>query len=153
VIAVEQHAAIAAERDLDAIAALTATAITGTHLHRDPRLPVDRTRRLYAAWARNDAAGRAQRTIVARDGGEVVGYLSILRTGGTGVIDLIAVDPARQGRGIGTALLASYLEWLRQEGLSGRVGTQSDNPVLSLYRRVGFVPRYRQCAYHLWLDD
>ena len=149
-IAIEQHATLAGA-DLEAIAEITAEAITNSHFHHDPRLPKERTRRLYAAWARNDATGRAYRTFVAREGGAIVGYITVLLVGRTAVIDLVAVVPAAQGRGIGSALLSDVVTWLRREGLGARVGTQSDNPALALYGRYGFVPTDRQATYHLWL--
>lgn len=149
--AVIEHHPRVDETDAAAIAAITVEAISISHFHADPRLPLERTHRLYAAWARNDATGRAQRTIVAREGGAIVGYITVLVRDDTAVIDLIAVDPRRQGRGIGGALLASFLEWAQADGLGARVGTQSNNPALDLYQRFGFVPTERQVTYHLWL--
>lgn len=136
--------------ELSAIARITGVAITGTHFHNDPRLPRAAIRRLYEAWSTNDASGRAQRTIVARAAGQVIGYTAILVRDGQAIIDLIAVDPAWHGNGAGTAMLTEFGAWCRAEGLTGQVGTQHDNPALALYRRCGFVPIRRQATYHLW---
>lgn len=151
-LTIEHHAGpLRSPSDIDAIAALTAGTITQSHLHADARLPRAQTRNVYAAWARNDVSGRAQRTIIARAGAEIVGYLTILCTATLAVIDLVAVSASWQGRGVGSALVDSFVTWVRGEGLVGRVGTQSDNRALALYERFGFVPSDRQLTYHLWL--
>lgn len=136
--------------DIDAVSAITLAAIHGTHLHKDARLPEHRTQRLYAAWARNDVTGRAQRTLLARVGRDVIGYLTILQHGSTAVIDLVAVHPDWHARGVGSAMLDTFVSWVRREGFGARVGTQSDNPALALYGRFGFEPVERHWTYHLW---
>ena len=150
--AIEQLDQVTDPAAIDAIAALTGESFRNTHLHVDPRLPQDRTRALYAAWARNDVTGRAQRTILAREGGDIVGYITVVVARDTAVIDLVAVTPARQGAGIGGAMLDALLEWLATTGLAATVGTQADNRALVLYRRYGFVPTQVHATFHLWLD-
>lgn len=136
--------------DVAVIESITDT-ITTSHLHADPRLPLDRTRRLYAAWARNDVTGRAQRVIVARIAGQIAGYLSIL-VREAAIIDLVAVSPAHQGIGIGSAMLASFVDWVDAQGFAATVGTQATNPALRLYARHGFAPTHTDLTYHLWLS-
>ena len=136
--------------ELAAIARISGDAIVGTHFHNDPRLPRACTRRLYEDWAANDASGRAQRTVVARASSQVIGFTAILVREQRAIIDLIAVDPAWHGKGVGTAMLGDFVRWIRSEGLVGYVGTQHDNPALALYRRVGFIPAQRQATFHLW---
>lgn len=148
--AVEHHDALDNE-DADQVAAITADAITISHFHADERLPRDRTRMLYATWARNDARGRAQRTLAVREHGAIVGFMTVLVHSGLAVIDLVAVARHHHGKGFGSALLASFLDWVRAAGLGARVGTQSENRALALYQRFGFVPTARDVTYHLWL--
>lgn len=148
-IAIEHHDRLSGG-DVEAVAAIT-DCITTSHLHADRRLPLARTRELYAAWARNDVTGRAQRVIVARSGSDVAGYISVLVRAGTAVIDLVAVAAARHGQGIGSAMLASFIEWVDERELSATVGTQATNPALGLYARHGFVPTSKHLTYHLWL--
>lgn len=150
-ITIEQHDQLDAPAELAQIAAIT-DSITTSHLHADRRLPLEQTRRLYAAWACNDARGRAQRTIVARAGGAIVGYVTVLRTETTAVIDLVAVDPAWQGRGVGSAMLGAFIAWIAPQDVPATVGTQATNRALALYRRLGFVPTATHFTYHLWLD-
>jgi len=148
-VAITQHARLDGA-DADAVAAITAASIATSHLHYDPKLPIERTRALYAAWGRNDVTGRAQHVIVARIADEIVGYVAALGTEATAVIDLIAVAPSHHGRGIGSALIGAFVAWAGHRVAT--VGTQSDNPALALYGRCGFVPTSRHFTYHLWLD-
>lgn len=154
--AIEIHERVHDEQDLVAIEAISAGVLRRSHLHNDPRLPVERTERYYAAWARNNAIGRAQQTLVARVDGQVVGYLSaLIRTSGADlryVIDLVAVSAAWQGQGVGGALLSKLADLIAQHpGAVATVGTQADNPALNLYRRYGYTPSERHATYHLWL--
>ena len=152
-VTITHHDLVEAPEEVAAIEAITAATMRISHLHADPRLPVDGTRSLYAAWARNDVTGRAQRSIVARIGDEVVGYIAVLTKRDHAIIDLIAVADRFQGNGIGSSLLASFIQWVDAVGLSASIGTQAENPALKLYARCGFVPVHRQFSYHLWLAE
>lgn len=64
------------------------------------------------------AAGALTLSLVAEDEGEVIGYLAasaarIGRQEGWGLIGPLAVLPARHRQGIGSALMAEALGWLR----------------------------------------
>jgi GNAT superfamily N-acetyltransferase len=151
-IPIEHHPIVDDPADVAAVVAITNATLHISHLHADTRLPRDATEALYAAWVTNDLAGRAARTLLARQHGDVVGFLTVVVRGGTAIIDLIAVHPDWHGRGVGSALLASFCAWVRAQGLGATVGTQSDNPALRLYQRCGFIPTTTQLTYHLWLD-
>lgn len=151
-IAVEHHDRLEDPGDVAAIASITRESIRTSHLHADPRLPVSSTRELYAAWACNDVTHRAQRTIVARAEGELIGYLTVLVIPGTAAIDLIAVRASWHGRSVGSTLLASFIEWIGDREIIATVGTQADNPARRLYARCGFVATAKHFTYHLWLD-
>ncbi len=150
--AIEEHPIIDDPADVAAVAGITTASIQTSHLHADPRLPRERTDALYAEWVRNDLAGRAARTFLARDRGAVVGYLTAVAQPDHVMIDLVAVDPAHHGRGLGTALIGAFIAWVDARGAVATVGTQRDNPALRLYARCGFVPARTQFTYHLWLD-
>lgn len=49
------------------------------------------------------------------------------------------LDPAFQGRGIGTAILAEAVGVARQRGVPVVLGTLHKNPAAALYRRLGFI--------------
>jgi GNAT superfamily N-acetyltransferase len=155
-LTIEHHDRLADPADVAAVAAITGEAIRTSHLHADPRLPAERTRALYAAWATNDVTGRAQRTFIARDGRALIGYLTVVATPDTAMIDLVAVAAAWRGRGAGASLIAGFIDWLGDwsgdRAVIATVGTQAGNPALRLYARCGFVPTATHVTYHLWLD-
>jgi mycothiol synthase len=66
-----------------------------------------------------------------------------------GFVDLLAVHPAEQGRGIGMALLRAAFDGFTAEGLGEvQLGVASDNPgALRLYDRAGMTPRFRFDVY------
>jgi len=140
------------DAEIATIAGFTGDAIRTSHYHADPRLPLARTRALYARWMENDLRGRAMATLVVRAASRPVGALTIVSAGeGRVAIDLVAVDPSVQGQGLGSALVGGFISWVRDRGLVGRVGTQADNRALALYQRCGFVPVERAQTYHVWL--
>ena len=86
------------------------------------------------------AATPSARFRVAADADGVVGYAVTGRAGRQGYIQRLAVDPSRQRRGVGRALVIDGLHWLDRRGASRAVvNTQPDNePALELYRTLGF---------------
>ena len=70
----------------------------------------------------------------------VVGYAVTGRAGRRGYLQRLAVEPAMQGRGLGRALVADSLDWLRRRGVTEAVvNTQVQNDrALQLYLRAGF---------------
>ena len=77
---------------------------------------------------------------VAVVGRRVAGYAVTGRAGHRGYLQRLAVDPTVQGRGLGRALVADSLEWLRRRGVTNVVvNTQVENErALRLYQAMGF---------------
>ncbi|NVB79445.1 MAG: GNAT family N-acetyltransferase [Kofleriaceae bacterium] len=150
-VVVTQHDRLELAEEIEAVEAITST-IRQSNLHADPRLPREQTRALYAAWARNDVTGRAVRTFLARSERRVVGYITVIETHEGLALDLVAVQDDQQGRGVGSAMLASTLAWATETTMV-TVGTQQTNRALALYGRFGFVPREIHVMYHLWLTE
>lgn len=73
---------------------------------------------------------------------DVIGYSVIGRAGTQGFLQRLAVDPTRQGAGLGRALVDDALHWMRRRGATvGWVNTQEANErALALYERAGFRP-------------
>jgi GNAT superfamily N-acetyltransferase len=79
--------------------------------------------------------------VAAAGDGATVGYAITGRAGREGFLQRLAVDPAHQRRGIGTALVADAIGWLRRRRVGTvMVNTHGDNAAaLALYERLGFV--------------
>lgn len=80
------------------------------------------------------------RTVIARRDDEVVGYAMCRVDRGHGLIGRLAVVPAERGRGVGAALLADALRYLRRQGVSRTMlYTQATNErAQRLYASFGF---------------
>ncbi len=72
--------------------------------------------------------------------GAVVGYAVAGRTPRRGYLQRLAVHPAWQGRGFGSALVLDGLRWMRRRGVERAVvNTQLENAAAhALYLRLGF---------------
>jgi GNAT superfamily N-acetyltransferase len=85
------------------------------------------------------------RVLVARDGDEVVGHLQLTDTDRTDVAEVknMAVSPARQGQGVGRALMAAALELARGGQCTTLVvaTAAADIGNLRFYQRLGFRMR------------
>ena len=83
---------------------------------------------------------------LALDGDGLAGFILVRRWAAeaAGFIDLLAVHPRVQRRGLGEALLRTAFARCAAEGLQeAQLGVASDNPrALALYRRAGMSPRF-----------
>lgn len=72
----------------------------------------------------------------------IIGYAVAGRAGNQGFLQRLAVDPDRQGEGLGSALVHDALHWMRRRGATvAWVNTQEANArALGLYRHLGFRP-------------
>ena len=88
------------------------------------------------------ATPRNRRRVAQRDG-RVVGYTMTGRSGRTGFVQRLAVDPDHHRRGTGRILLVDSLSWLQRSGATrALVNTQPENDqALALYRSTGFNQR------------
>ncbi|MGJ4932269.1 GNAT family N-acetyltransferase [Bradyrhizobium sp. HKCCYLS2038] len=133
----------ASPADADQVGALAGRSFTFSRFHADPRIGNEEADAVKREWARNACLGRAAVTYVVKASDRIAGFLAVLlRSGPQGreaIIDLIGVDPAAQGRGIGRALCTRFVnDW---SGQADRlvVGTQAANiRALQLYEGLGF---------------
>jgi len=100
---------------------------------------------MLADFAAEIAAGRA---VVIEDAGTLAGYMIAWPEPDAYFIDSVAVEPARQGRRLGRALIAHAAATARRLGLPAiRLYTNvamTEN--LALYARLGFVETHRAAA-------
>ena len=93
---------------------------------------------------------RGEALLVARLAGRVAGFLAVIGSGPADArvraIDLVAVDTAAQGRGVGQALVQAFVSRFAGSSERLQVGTQVANaPSLRLYQKLGF--EIRRSAY------
>jgi mycothiol synthase len=90
-------------------------------------------------------------SVVASRGTRAVGFLLTRRWAEEGVayVDILAVAPGEQGRGLGRALLSRAFGLFRDAGLTkAQLAVASDNPkALRLYERAGMAPRFQLDTY------
>lgn len=133
--------------DVPALQQVAAEAFVSGRVDRDPRLPRPKNRELYRRWIANACRGRSEAVFIATVRGRAVGFICCNRDAQAsaslriplGFIDLMAVAPRMQGRGIGRALLRAGLAWLSARVKLIEIRTQVSNLVsLALYQQEGF---------------
>ena len=119
------------------IAALCEAAFTDAEGAEEGALIGDLARRMLA-----DTPAADLRVVTAREGGVPIGAVLFSRLAYEGearvvfVMGPVAVAPARQGEGVGTALIAHGLDLLRREGVD--IAVTYGDP--AYYGRLGFSP-------------
>ena len=103
-----------------------------------------------AIWAEMAEAPQVYGNLVAEEGEEVVGFVSMIcyRTlfhpGGTALINELVVDRDKRGLGIGHALVNRAVELAKAAGMDEiEVGAETTNHgAITFYRRQGFSLEY-----------
>ena len=131
-------------RDFAAVRSLVARAFTDAE-HSAPPVEADGApgETTLVGWLRNSPAHDPRFALTAQDGADLVGFAMATwgRCGGEPVLGVgpVAVDPAKQGEGIGSRLMTALVER----------ATDAGQPALVLlgdpefYSRFGFVPASR----------
>src|SRR3546814_7067868 len=87
--------------------------------------------------------------VVAWDGDAPCGFSAARIAGPESDLLLLAVDPARRGRGIGGRLLAEWRDWAVAAGTQAFfLEMRADNDAIHLYCRAGFSACGRREAYY-----
>lgn len=130
------------------------TAFRYSRFHLDPDVPDELANRIKADWIGSYFAGtRGEHLLVALADGQPAGFLAVIRGEDDGrtlrTIDLIAVAPAAQGRGVARALTAAFVAEAAGVADEVRVGTQAANvPATRLYESLGFTLVEAQYVLH-----
>ena len=157
--------------DLPALLAMTRGAFPHSRFVQDPILKVSRGDEVYQRWIENlllnqhtdkTPAGTKEEVMVCALGGAVAGYaayrtdraLDALLGRRLGMLDLIVVDKAHRGQGIGRALLDRVMEAMRKDGIGEVEATTwtDQREALALYRRAGLQEKETLLTYHLWMN-
>ena len=142
---------LASSEDRDAVMQVARTAFTQSRFHLDPGIPTAVANEIKAAWAGNYFAGsRGQFMVVAELHGEMAGFMQLLSHPEQGLtIDLIGVDTAARGKGLGRAMIA-YALVACGSPTRLRVGTQAANVrSLRFYETLGFRVTASSFVFHL----
>lgn len=136
------------------------SAFTDDHFHRDSRFPKQKSDELFAKWVYNCCHGSADMVLVAAgEKEEPYGFITckieqIGREIKYGVIDLVAVSPLHQGKGVGTQLVREAIRWFAQNVQSIFVGTQANNMAsIRTYEKVGFRLLRTELTFHKWFQE
>jgi ribosomal protein S18 acetylase RimI-like enzyme len=112
---------------------------------------------LYRAWAQNDVAGRVSDAFLAWKGSRAIGFLAAdldaVAPQHGGSIDLIVVDPAARGLGVGRTLMSYISELCRLKNVPRlNLGVHETNTAArSLYRGLGFSQDYVLLERATWI--
>ena len=88
--------------------------------------------------------------LVAKVGGEVVGYAGLMLTGSDGHVTTVAVDPDWHRKGLGARLLLALSRAGIRRGCTGLTleVRMSNEPAKELYRRFGYAPAGVRKGYY-----
>lgn len=120
------------------------------HYHADPKLDNTRCDALYADWAYNACISKqvASHVAVVESGGELIGFTALKNDK---EIQLNAVRPAFQGRGVYAILLRHALAYMQGKTSTVHVSTTLNNiAVQKVWVRLGFEPLRSEYTFHKW---
>jgi ribosomal protein S18 acetylase RimI-like enzyme len=130
--------------DGEALLGIAASCFRYSRFHLDPEFRPECANAIKRAWVQSYLTRqRGEQLLAAFVGERPVGFLAVLETKIKGknarAIDLVGVDHAQQGRGVGKALVGAFLVECTKRGSLAVVGTQAANlPSLRLYESMGF---------------
>jgi ribosomal protein S18 acetylase RimI-like enzyme len=139
----------------EAILAIAESCFRYSRFHLDPLLPDAIANRIKREWVasylRRD---RGAALLAATLDGRPAGFLAALASEENGhriyVIDLVGVESSAQRRGVGRALVQTFLNRYCELADVLRVGTQIANvPSMRLYQQLGFSIVGSQYVFHL----
>ena len=122
--------------------------------HQDPLLNSASADELKAAWMQNNCLERADRVLVARENGKIIGANACLLHKDRAIIDLIGVLPEFQGNGWGRKLVEAAIAYYSGSVRHLQAGTQAENHAsVAMYRATGFTPVVEKLTFHTHLKE
>lgn len=132
------HVHRATGKDIIALKNMTKRLFKYSRFYHDPFFTEKDADRLFEAWVENSVRGEAADIVFWIKG---AGFITCRKiASGKGMIPLIGVIDAMRGKGFGSTLVSTAVEWFRAEGIK-RVQTRSqltNIEAMNFYSRVGF---------------
>lgn len=119
----------------------------------DPRMPAGGFEELYRLWISYSVSGKiADRVLVVRESGRIVGMVTLGCKAGRADIGLVAVDASMRGKSLGCALVNAAQQWALDNGFDeAQVVTQGENEAACrLYEKAGYRVNKVENIYHFW---
>lgn len=142
--------------DVPALRRIASSVHTDTRFYHDPNFANEKCDELYATWIEKCCANEYQTVLVALWNGRPAGYFAYFVDPDSicAHIDLVGVDPAYHGKGIGSVLASHAMDRIDQSrAQTVRVVTQGRNMAAQgLYQRFGFTTVAMHLWYHWWRD-
>lgn len=135
---------VAGPEQHERILGIAATGFRWSRFHLDPRISTQLANRIKRRWIESYVQGkRGSLLYVAVIDGAPVGFLAVIEATvenrPAAIIDLLGVDPDHEGRGVGSALVHTFVSAWQSPGRELRVSTQAANiRSLGFYERQGF---------------
>lgn len=127
--------------DESGVRALAKNAFKFSRFYKDPNISTKVACKIKEEWAGNFFLGnRGKWMVVVEENSKVIGFLQLLeKNKNTVVIDLIAIDENKKGKGLAKQMiLYAYENCLKKNGIM-EVGTQIANiSSIKLYSKLGF---------------
>lgn len=145
--------------DADSLLQVAASSFRYSRFHLDPLVADSLANRIKREWIASYLAGRRGDDLwTVRFNGEIAGFLAVIGGDDHGVrhktIDLVAIAPAFQGRGIGHAVMRFFFRHYAGTCDRLRVGTQVANvPSMRLYEAAGMRIERSQYVLHMHVPE
>ena len=145
--------------DAESLLQVAATSFRYSRFHLDPLVADSLANRIKREWiASYLARQRGDDLWTVRFNGEIAGFLAVIGGDDHGVhhktIDLVAIAPAFQGRGIGHAVMRFFFRRYADACDRLRVGTQIANvPSVRLYEAAGMRIERSQYVLHMHVPE
>jgi dTDP-4-amino-4,6-dideoxy-D-galactose acyltransferase len=138
--------------DIPALKAIASVSHRDSRFYADEHIPHELSNHLYETWVENSCNGYAQEVLVALHDDAPAGYITCHLDGSHGQIGLLGVSASAQGKGLGSRLIGSALDWFYRHGAEEvSVVTQGRNVrAQRVYQRSGFITQSVQLWYHRW---
>lgn len=120
----------------------------------DPNLSESKSQNIYLHWAEGAFLQEGKYYVICEREDHIAGYLLFSSEENCATVELIAVDEAYQGKGVGKSLIKAMESFTFDKVINKiKVGTQVNNiPAVQFYSKIGF--KYMNCSsiYHIWND-